>query len=160
MIWENVNGFLEQSLFSKWLNDNSQGYLSGLSLIGVLVNWVEGTPDVPGTPSPIVHRRKLTVSQTHLPTLHSNPFKRILHLQKWSRNLIRIYLLVLLYLLFLLTLFLHILLLLHFLLCRSFLHFSLHHLFRLHLLKTILQMSWFIFYHQFLIYYYIYLLFY
>jgi hypothetical protein len=49
------------------------------------------------------------------------------------------------------TLFSHVLLLLHILLYWSFIHFFLCHLLCLHLLKTVLQMSWLIF-HQILIY--------
>jgi hypothetical protein len=58
---------------------------------------VEGTPDMSGPSVSIVQTRELTVSQTQLPTLHRVPSKRIFHLQQWTRNLVRIYLLVLFY---------------------------------------------------------------
>jgi hypothetical protein len=120
------------------------------------VETVQGTPDVSGPPVPLVHTSELAVPQARLAPRHFHPAKRILHRNKRTRNLVSVYLLVLLYFLLSLTLFLNVLRLLHFLLPNTLLHLlPFNHLLSLHLLKTILQMSWFTFYHQFLFYYYL-----
>ena len=71
--------------------------MGGLGLGGFLVQGVERTADVSRPSVPVVHARELAVPQAQLSALHRVTAKRIFHQQQGTRNLVRIYLLVLFY---------------------------------------------------------------